>query len=58
MSKKPRASTVLLECQTCGRKYQPIKHAMRTCGAVSKGVVCGGMLRPQEKKHLPPEPPA
>jgi hypothetical protein len=57
MSKQNRQSTVLLICPTCGRKYQPIKNAMRTCGAVSKGVVCGGVLVPQEKQHRPPEKP-
>lgn len=55
MSKQHRTANAVLECTICGRKYQFIKNAMRTCGAVSKGVVCGGVLKAVEKVHRPGE---
>jgi len=51
MSKQSRTSSVLLECENpkCGARYQSIKPGLRRCDA------CGGVLRPQEKKQMPPE---
>ena len=48
---KNRESSVLLVCDRCGATYQSIKAGLRRCA-------CGGVLKPQEKTHLPPEKPA
>lgn len=53
MSKQHRPANVLLECAVCHRQYASIKGAMRTCGAMVKGVVCGGVLKPVENKESP-----
>jgi hypothetical protein len=53
VSKQHRDSNALEICSVCGRKYTFIKHAMRTCGAVHKGLVCGGELRKVEKREGP-----
>lgn len=51
MSKQHRPANVLLECPVCHRQYAFIKNAMRSCGAMVRGVVCGGELKPVEKTH-------
>ena len=53
MSKQHRSNNLVLECQTCGRKFQFIKHAMKTCGAVIQGAICGGELKPIVKLGTP-----
>jgi hypothetical protein len=53
MTQGSRHSTQLLECVRCGRIYQRIKYAMKTCGARIGGVTCGGALKPVEKKETP-----
>jgi hypothetical protein len=41
-----RHSTTLLECVKCGLRYQAVAPTIRWC-------LCGGELRPLEKKEMP-----